>query len=1115
MSSEEARKAAEAKKQQDFLAYVAHELRTPLNGVIGLSQTLVDTEPNKGRQKHLKMIQSCATRLVGIVNMIMDISALRDGKMELHVSEGVSVDDIAEEVYQLMLIAVDKSGKKIKKEGVDLLLQCGGLVGGQLPLLQCDKERVTQIIFNLVNNALKFTPGGFVKICTRDDPSSDSLIISVEDSGKGIKKENLKKIFEPFGQEEEGKGGGLGLGLSIVTKICELHGGNCWVESELGSGSRFFVRLPYKMRAPQIEQIVTQPQSSHASASDFQSGSSQGGRRKRRNRLGKLGSANSARLGSHISGGLGSVASPGSVIPEEGEEESGGLDLSAMLQDDFGEEELVDEAARELKEIGKLVVLFIDKDAEILKMFSEICSESTTRTALNQLTSIPIEVLTAMDGFSALDLIDTLPCLPDVIFVDLDMPGLNGFLFTDELRVLYPPELPVILLMDSNRPAAIRTEAAAHLISGFFTKSTESIKTESARSELIAQIRSFALMHAMSRLDRGKGVGLEILKRNVPAHVLLKLQSGSNLVAESFPSISVVTAVVGDWDKIQCLVSPFQLATVLNKLQSGVDKVLADQVGMGGSFFRVEGGDGEWKFLVGHEGEENHTELALGFGRRLALAGSAVRVGGKPVDLQVGLHAGPLQGVLVGGEGGSAKFIFFGDTIQASWRLAISGVGGHVHCSETVHKIINNEFQGSGIFEFEERGDLGEGEDIIKTYILQQTASQKSFKHSGLNFILSTAQKGKGPGSVGGQGGQWLEGILQEKKDLEMRISLLKGSFTNFDEFENELNLKGVANVRVLMGVTDGVERVINALEGLTKDKVSKSAKQVDPKSAFNSKFGSNFASNLSSVVGNLSNSYSQQAIDALSSLISETEKTLVECNDLQQSARETISRAKLLAAVGSGSDSVKLGLTLDAAEAMGGVLDEVLDKIGNGLGDLVTVSERSSGEGVRVDISRAIAPLQNSVLELENEIADISRVVVGMAQEYERVRGELPGWLLEIDKINIGVTRTLMMGESFTEEERKERTEKNHMLLLEAQVRKLREKLLEDNKIVFSSNNVSASDELASRVELYRSELQTALNKHTKLNMEISTLQSELKEAHRMLREQQRVLRFQANKWI
>ena len=117
MSSAEAYAAereAEKKKQQDFLAYVAQELRTPLNGMIGLAHALIETEANKGRQKHLKMIQSSAQRLVGIVNSIMDITALRDGKMELKPVDDCDLKEISEEVYQLMLIAVDKNNRKIK-----------------------------------------------------------------------------------------------------------------------------------------------------------------------------------------------------------------------------------------------------------------------------------------------------------------------------------------------------------------------------------------------------------------------------------------------------------------------------------------------------------------------------------------------------------------------------------------------------------------------------------------------------------------------------------------------------------------------------------------------------------------------------------------------------------------------------------------------------------------------------------------------------------------------------------------------------------------------------------------------------------------------------------------
>ena len=156
---------AAKKQQQDFLASIAHELRTPLNGIIGLSDALFKSEQNKGRAKHLKMIFSCANRLVGLVNMIMDITALRDGKLNLTVTDNMNFNEICEEVQELMVNAVDKNGKKIKKDSVDLQIE----LDPSVPPMQGDKERLTQVVYNLVNNALKFTESGYVRLSTKFD----------------------------------------------------------------------------------------------------------------------------------------------------------------------------------------------------------------------------------------------------------------------------------------------------------------------------------------------------------------------------------------------------------------------------------------------------------------------------------------------------------------------------------------------------------------------------------------------------------------------------------------------------------------------------------------------------------------------------------------------------------------------------------------------------------------------------------------------------------------------------------------------------------------------------------------------------------------------------------
>ena len=225
-------------QQQTFLATIAHELRTPLNGIIGLSDALCKSEQDKARSKHLKMIYSCANRLTGLVNMITDITAYREGKVNLALSDDVNLNEICEEVHELMMNAVDGNGRKIRKESVQLLLELDPC----LPHLRADKERLTQVVSNLVNNALNFTSEGFVKLATTF--VNGCVLLCCSDSGIGIKKENFKKIFEAFGQEEEGKGGGLGLGLAIVTKILRLHGGSIWVESELGHGAQFWVSIP-------------------------------------------------------------------------------------------------------------------------------------------------------------------------------------------------------------------------------------------------------------------------------------------------------------------------------------------------------------------------------------------------------------------------------------------------------------------------------------------------------------------------------------------------------------------------------------------------------------------------------------------------------------------------------------------------------------------------------------------------------------------------------------------------------------------------------------------------------------------------------------------------------
>jgi len=244
-------KAADKLKDQ-FLANTSHELRTPLNGIIGLAESLIDGiggEQSLIGKRNLKMIATSGTRLASLVNDILDFSKLRNNKIgltktPLHLK------------YNIDLI-LTLSQPLVEKKEIDLINN----IPENIPFVEADENRLQQIMLNIIGNAVKFTDAGQVSINCQlainndEQPKiignkkivNNSIVISIRDTGIGIPEHLYEKIFETF---EQGDGstdrtyGGTGIGLSVTKQLIELHGGEIWVESEVGKGSVFYFTLP-------------------------------------------------------------------------------------------------------------------------------------------------------------------------------------------------------------------------------------------------------------------------------------------------------------------------------------------------------------------------------------------------------------------------------------------------------------------------------------------------------------------------------------------------------------------------------------------------------------------------------------------------------------------------------------------------------------------------------------------------------------------------------------------------------------------------------------------------------------------------------------------------------
>jgi len=231
------------KIKDEFLANTSHELRTPLNGIIGLAESLIDGAAGDLEDKvkaNLAMIMGSGKRLFALVNDILDFSKLKHQDIELQLKP-MSLREIAEIVLTL------SQSLKGQKD-----LQLVNAIETNLPSVLADENRVQQIFYNLVGNAIKFTESGKVEISAKvenfeGEGNLSCLVITISDSGIGIPEDKLDRIFESFEQAEGSTAreyGGTGLGLSVTKQLVQLHGGKIWVESTLGRGSQFKFTLP-------------------------------------------------------------------------------------------------------------------------------------------------------------------------------------------------------------------------------------------------------------------------------------------------------------------------------------------------------------------------------------------------------------------------------------------------------------------------------------------------------------------------------------------------------------------------------------------------------------------------------------------------------------------------------------------------------------------------------------------------------------------------------------------------------------------------------------------------------------------------------------------------------
>ncbi|MDI4643542.1 hybrid sensor histidine kinase/response regulator [Cohnella hashimotonis] len=416
------------RQKDEFLVKTSHELRTPLHGIVNLSQALLDNRTSPLQAEHrdnVHMLHLLGRRLAGLVHDILDLNRIRHGQLLIRttsVNLGQSVRFVME---TLSISPVNKEVRLVNA------------LPAKLPLLLADENRVKQILYNLLENGLKFTKQGTVTLSA--ERRGDELAISVTDTGRGIPAHEIAGLFQTFVQSEEigHAGEGLGLGLSIAKQLAELQGGRLEAESTVGVGSRFTFTLPID---PASEEAA-------AAAADEELSSS----------------------------------------------------LAVPMQDN---------------QPAEFHLLIVDDEPSNLKvLIDEVSSMGYGYTAVGS-------------GEEALEALRRHKMKPDLLLLDLMMPGISGLDVCREIRLLQGlAELPILMMTASGQTGDI--------VASFAAGANDIVQKPFELAELRARVQSLLAMKSSS--ERAVRREMDLLQAQITPHFLYN--SMNALVGLSYKNV--------------------------------------------------------------------------------------------------------------------------------------------------------------------------------------------------------------------------------------------------------------------------------------------------------------------------------------------------------------------------------------------------------------------------------------------------------------------------------------------------------------------------------------------------------------------------------------------------
>ncbi len=468
----QAKDAAEVatRAKSEFLANMSHELRTPLNAIIGYSELLMEEAEDQGNTDYLpdlKKIHIAGNHLLELISSILDLSKIEAGKVDLFLEEF----DVGEMIQNILVIAQPLAERKANQFRV----VCAADVGK----MYADLTKVRQSLFNLLSNAAKFTEKGHITLSVERQPNSqadgqDWVVFRVSDTGIGIAPDHIRRLYEPFTQADASttrKYGGTGLGMAITKQFVQMMGGTVDVESEVGVGTTFTVRLPGRVQELPLKEGNGRERPRQTAALECEGKKTVEGSPAKRGRilviddeaivrdlmvrvLGKEGfevitaaaGEEGIQIAAHLRpdaitldvlmpglGGWGTLSAL-KANPETAEipvimltivsDAKMGFALGAAdyLVKPVSRERLISVINKQLPSRKSARVLLVDDDIDALEVMERILEKEGVQT------------LSAMNGRAAMQVLSTQDQLPSLILLDLMMPEMDGFEVIEAMR---------------------------------------------------------------------------------------------------------------------------------------------------------------------------------------------------------------------------------------------------------------------------------------------------------------------------------------------------------------------------------------------------------------------------------------------------------------------------------------------------------------------------------------------------------------------------------------------------------------------------------------------------------------------------------------------------------